>query len=330
MFAIVVSSVLCHSGLSQSRDIALSDAKLEQAMGQKSELLLVGSSRVYRHFDCEIIQAELDEEFSVYNLGVQGMWPPREDRFLDRVLNDCVPKVVIVELNPPQSLRGNIRSSATLRSLSLSSAADAINTFCETSKTQTENVTFAASFAAALAYKYLGFGLFRTEFLPYEPDVIASAKQKVEASDAGFLSLDNELIFDPNLEKRRNASPEQLEKRRQANIEKYSGGFEEVSSTLLVKCEEFIARAKAKNCKLVFFLSPRMGASQLRVVYPVFEKLNEANRIDMSNPRRFPEFYDVDHSFDDGHMNEKGAAVFSKAFAVELKRLLNSGESNDR
>lgn len=328
MFAIVVSSVLCHSGLSQSRDIALSDAKLEQSMGQKSELLLVGSSRVYRHFDCEIIQAELDEEFSVYNLGVQGMWPPREDRFLDRVLNDCVPKVVIVELNPPQSLRGNVRSSATLRSLSPSSAASAINTFCETSKSQTENLTFAASFAAALAYKYLGFGLFRTEFLPYEPDAIASAVKKIEASDAGFLSLDKELTFDPNLEARRNVSPKKLEKRQQVNIEKYSGGFKELSSTLLAKCEEFIKQAKNRNCRLVFFLSPRMGASQLRAVYPVFEHLDEANRIDMSDPRKYPEFYDVDHSFDDGHLNEKGAAVFSRAFAIELKQLLNSGESD--
>lgn len=321
-FAFSMSAILCHGGFNTPRDTALSDAKLDFAIAEKCDLLLVGSSRVYRHFDSMLLQSELSNKYSVFNLGVPGQWPPREHAFLKRVLSDASPSILIVELNTPHSLAGNIRSAAVLRSLSPRSSVNAIMTELETSASFSEKVKYITSYAAAMLYKYMGFGLMRIEFFQYSSKDQAIASRDVEASEAGFLSLDREVEINPSLKMGSGILPKNQQQRSKVNVDKYSLRISEGPSTLLATCNSFIVRAKETNCILIFVLSPRMGRRDVDIVHPVFERLPDSNKIDMSDPRKYPEFYDTQYSFDDGHMNQQGAQLFTRAFAAELKELL--------
>jgi len=219
--------------------------------------------------------------------------------FLDRVLENA-PAIVVVELNSPHNLKGNIRAPATLRSLSLSSTSDAIKVFTETSGDVFAGMNFTASYAAAMLYKYLGIGLLRNEFFDFESKLKLKANRDIAASDSGFLSLDRELEFNADQSHRGMVSAVVLAQRQKVNLEKYVAKLGTVSATLLAKCDHLIAEAKKQDCKLVFVLSPRLGASQLKMVYPVFEQIGVGSKIDMSDPRKYPEFYDAEFSFDAG------------------------------
>ena len=251
------------------------------------------------------------------------MWPPRQDRFVLKALEETNPRVVVVELNAPLSLSSNFRSAETLRAITPETIKTSINTKLESSGSMLGKARFVASFAAAAAYKYLGIGLMRTEFFEYDSKAVESTMRRVDLAKAGFLSLDREQEFCSDFSQRAKPSLEGLAGRRDQNVKKYVDMKASVSSTLLVKCRRLIDRGEKQQCQVVFVLSPRLVSPQLEIVYPVFEQLPSANKIDMSDPKKYPEFYDLAYSFDPGHLNEKGAVIFTKAFGVEVTKLFN-------
>lgn len=318
-----MSHVLTLSGLSQPRDTALGDLKLKRAVDAKSDLLIVGSSRIYRHLNSELIESELDEQLSVYNLGIPGMWPPRQSVYLDRVLEQTSPRVLVVELNPPKSLAGNIRSSATQRSLNLRTVRDSIFTRLESMGSTKDKNRLLASFGAATIYRCLGIGLFRAQFCQHDGQESQDALRFANASTGGFLSLDLQEKMGAKKIPKHGQLGSILKKRKAEDLEKYETNFS-ASSTMLARCREWIGHADDKDCRLIFVLSPRLGKSDLQVVYPVFQQLPKTNKIDMSNPQEFPEFFEPRYSFDKGHLNAAGAQIFSKVFSAKLGELLEN------
>jgi hypothetical protein len=46
--------------------------------------------------------------------------------------------------------------------------------------------------------------------------------------------------------------------------------------------------------------------------------LDLAYRIDLNDPRRFPEFYTEKNSWDMGHLNIRGAYIFTKRLSLQF------------
>ncbi|MDC1161878.1 hypothetical protein OAT18_00395 [Tenacibaculum sp.] len=64
-------------------------------------------------------------------------------------------------------------------------------------------------------------------------------------------------------------------------------------------------------------MSPRYGnqkALNLSLQIP------EENFIDMSNPLNYDLLYSYENSFDIGHLNSKGAMLYSKMLGIEFKK----------
>ena len=104
-FACFASTILYHCGLVTPRDEPLAELKLQAVQDNDYSMLMVGSSRFYRHLDPELIEDKLGaagHDFSVYNMGVPGLWPPRQDKFLERVEEVTTPKILLVEINMPK------------------------------------------------------------------------------------------------------------------------------------------------------------------------------------------------------------------------------------
>ena len=329
IFAFSISTILYHSGFVTPRDEPLAELKLEAIQAGEYSLLMVGSSRFYRHLDSELIEDGLQAkgyDFSVYNLGIPGLWPPRQDKFLTRVEEVSTPKVLLVELSMPRSLFGNLRSGSVIRSVDLAVALNALSISSETASDTKTSLRFGSSYLAALLYKYSGIGLFRFS-LSGQADMIERAKTQLSHSENGYLSLDREEILGRGAANQRMpATQSELRKLQDDNTRKYNDNPSKLSPTLMAKCQASIDRAASQGCRLIFVLSPRVGKSQLAAIYPVFRELPSNHKVDLSDPVEYPEFYSANYSFDRGHLNEAGAQLMSAALAEKLDQLLKDSK----
>lgn len=73
-----------------------------------------------------------------------------------------------------------------------------------------------------------------------------------------------------------------------------------------------------RKIQLYFVLPPRMLDKD---VVELFRALPEENKIDLSDPVKYPEFYFADYSYDAGHLNQAGAVKFTEAFAKRFCEL---------
>ncbi|MCP4459559.1 MAG: hypothetical protein GY816_16280 [Cytophagales bacterium] len=54
----------------------------------------------------------------------------------------------------------------------------------------------------------------------------------------------------------------------------------------------------------------------------LFKKLPDVNKIDLSDPRKYPEFYSIKNSFDKKHFNGAGATLYSVELAKKLAEII--------
>lgn len=81
-----------------------------------------------------------------------------------------------------------------------------------------------------------------------------------------------------------------------------------------------IEQARLKGVKIIFVLSPRRGV-QYEFLLPVFNRLPSGNKIELADPDKYPEFYSPENSFDVGHLNHKGAMLFTERLTQEFMAL---------
>jgi len=87
------------------------------------------------------------------------------------------------------------------------------------------------------------------------------------------------------------------------------------------RLNEIHQKCKQKGIKLFFLVQPKnkgyIFMNNLR------GKLPEGSLINFASAKQFPQFYNEEYSIDSGHLNLKGAIIFSKLLGLEMKRRLN-------
>lgn len=89
----------------------------------------------------------------------------------------------------------------------------------------------------------------------------------------------------------------------------------------LARITKLLESSKEKGINLIFVLLPRSASPEL---LGLFYNIPPQSRIDLCNPILFPEFYDIEHSFDVGHLNTKGAELMTKKLAESYLALSGS------
>jgi hypothetical protein len=92
------------------------------------------------------------------------------------------------------------------------------------------------------------------------------------------------------------------------------------------KLNAWIEEYKKQNIYLLVFLPPRLDRLQYHELLPILNALPEKHRINLADGRKYPEFYLAANSADVTHMNEKGATLYSRAFADNFVLLLQAEE----
>ncbi len=103
---------------------------------------------------------------------------------------------------------------------------------------------------------------------------------------------------------------------------------QEVNQVYLDKVNELIEFSKKRDIQLIFFLQARMSLDFYRNILPVFNAIDDKHKIDMADPNKYPEFYQVQYLFDGGHMNPEGAMIYSRIFARKFDEILRTPRYN--
>ncbi|MBL7929740.1 MAG: hypothetical protein JNL47_09775 [Bacteroidia bacterium] len=146
----------------------------------------------------------------------------------------------------------------------------------------------------------------------------------------GFLSLEaeNKKLLESGV------NPERLNRflkdtatvyaRKQASItafsyfEKHPEDLSVYNTAYAAKLNSMIEKYKVNNIHLIIFLPPRLDRLQYQELLPVLNALPDDHRLNMADARLYPGFYLASHSFDVTHMNEKGAALYSRNLAEQF------------
>ncbi len=91
-----------------------------------------------------------------------------------------------------------------------------------------------------------------------------------------------------------------------------------MSTVHKARIERLIRLADDRGVRLRFVLPPLWPVRE-EVVVGLLAAIPEDRRIDLSDPARFPEFYRMENIFDAGHLNARGARLFTLRLADRLR-----------
>lgn len=299
-------------------------AKLEHFRQHKEEydLVFFGSSRIYRAFDPKVFCRELADRgrpLRAMNFGVGAMRPHEVSAVIRRVQATRPARLrwVMVELMhwEPTILDGMSRHPRTIDWHEPRETWSACRTEWLADLPTVERLSRCGTHVARMAQKYTNFGQGPRRVREWlGEDRLQRATRDVVAAGDGFVAVDDQPgpYYDSRrrtfLTKYYDVFLRQIEaipagQRRPATLENF-----DVAAT-----ERQQAAIRAAGAEPIYVVpNVRWGT-------PVLHRLGEegviANFIALNDPQSLPELYEPDHYFDRGHLNRRGAEIFSAELA---------------
>ena len=302
---------------------SLGSEKLRRFDGETEyDLVFLGSSRIYRAFDPHVFDEELEArgcEVSSFNLGVGSMRPHEMNNMLDEVLKrrNSRLRFVVIELMDwsPTVLSGMETHDRTVHWHTTEEAWSAAETVWHSRQDLVARFEGLTNLATIWLRRQLNHG--RGLVWVHEKRGVAP----IDASGSGFIALDNETgaYYEQRrarfLRKYRDISLEQIRKIDAAN--KKPASLDRFNLDALLTQQ---ARVKAAGLVPIYVLpNVRWGTPDLHLLEQHLE-----NVLFFNDTKKYPELYREEHYFDRGHLNQKGAVIFSRLLAEELVETLRN------
>ncbi len=80
-------------------------------------------------------------------------------------------------------------------------------------------------------------------------------------------------------------------------------------------------RCEAEGIKLIFVMPPK-GRTDYKLLMSIYENLPPGNRINLADPREYPEFFTLGNGYNYHHMNAQGSHIYSQVLGREIALLL--------
>ena len=97
-----------------------------------------------------------------------------------------------------------------------------------------------------------------------------------------------------------------------------------LNPTYMAMVNRMFDEAHKKGITLIFLLPPRYGRSVYTYLVPVFKSVPAGSRINMADSDRYPQFYALENSFGEMHMNSEGTKMYTRAVAEQFDDLVHS------
>lgn len=281
-----------------------------------------GSSRIYRHINPRIVDSILiDKNIHSYNFATTATFNPESYHIYENFIRDLPKGQINYSVLEIQLLTISERNLFTTKATywqSFKNFSYSISYILDSEQTESEkNATIVRSIKGFM-YSFFDFRLLKNFFYSEEP-----------RGSRGFYSLDQELaelntkavrlrkeefFGDTTTLKNRieAAKIENLKEKGKLNRAHYE------------KLNNLIMFSKEKGIHLFFILPPRLHQTKYSKLTPILDELPEENVILLHEFEKYKSLYSMDNSFDVGHLNSKGANLFSLNLAIILNEKISS------
>lgn len=294
----------------------------------EANYLFLGPSIFYRQIDptqFDKILSKNGEKSNSYNLSMVGLTPPEDLFLLEKVMEEdwAKSKTFFLSLTPIKGLSTtNLFKDRTSYYLNTTTLSLIFREFSESSIPLHTKIYVYGTYLSNYLYKVLSLSSFRKITLrnfEKPPKSVSAIWRK------GFLALDDDPVDsktnrNSTFLKEINKFQERTNRTKKTFLSEVNSNYKKTPHYDYII--DILEKAKEKDTKLIFVLPPRLNNySQIR---PLANFLPKANVIDLADPLKFPEFYAIDNSFDIGHLNKKGAAIFTERLAEEYLKKKNN------
>lgn len=297
--------------------------------------VFVGSSITFRQIDPAIFDAELAESFRThsYNLGNDGLYATRSIDFLEYLLSTAPPglETVFVELFRLDEVMSNYDAPEIMRITGYRNYLRIVRTIIAANFSRRYKAWLLAQYTRSFVHKALGFGL--VNYLTLERPLRPQHIERLAVADRGFYAKDVELLQsrDPanvgtlkSVRASFEGNRELVDDRRRLHLDKYRQQWLITPNPFSERLLQLIDRAEIQGIRLIFILPPLMDMRGVSFAYPAWLALPEENRLDLSDPVRYPELYRYDNLFDIEHVNSIGSRWFTRYLADAYGALLKA------
>ncbi|MGH1364546.1 MAG: hypothetical protein ACRBF0_13380 [Calditrichia bacterium] len=259
----------------------------------RSELLIMGSSRANRHYVPDILEKEL--KMTCYNAGVQGQYLIFHTALQKMILKRHKPKHIILNID-----EGWLYESEE----SYKRLAD-LQPYYSDFETELKPILTLDS----------KFNTYKLLFSSYQTNSTLAHSVKYF-----FLPQQDYKGYRPLFIKMKKPLPR---KTKPINSQMIKEDIQKIDTTFVRMFEEFINNAKTNNVNLIFTISPHLKQANALKVNKSLDLMKSMAveqgipLIDFSDDKTFIEQYHL--FYDPLHLNNDGATIFSKLLADTLK-----------
>jgi hypothetical protein len=294
---------------------------------EKFNTFIFGSSRLYRHINSHLLDSLMSNgNYSTYNYAAPGTFNPAAYYLFENFINSSESNTVDRVFIELQSLSHYSENNCTTTKASYWNNSKyllfSLNYIYNSQYSRDKKKELYSCYFKSYLFGFYDFSLFLNLFRPINMN---------EVGDNGYLSLENAMYLmreNSELKERWNDfhsdTTELHDRIEAAKVAAASISNNEVNRYHLDYLNSLIEEAESKGIQLIFILPPRLEESQYDELIPLAHALPQNYVIQMFNYSEFSEFYRADYSFDIGHLNTKGANLFTKFLAEEIKKLTNS------
>lgn len=265
------------------------------------ELLFIGSSKIKHHINDQLFSKVTG--IKSLNLGVPATNPPETYVIFEQLLNSGYfdNKTVILEVRSVSEIvYKNWWQARSTYWVDNNGVKQAFSLVDANQMGKLRKYFAKASYLLANVSNLIGLNILQEDLFGLPNNV------KYE----GFTTLDNRKVDCEFLKSLNENTVEVID----SNIEISNSGHYDYLFNLIVLSKE-------KRCNLIFYLAETNLDWQIKELYPLFNKLPDANKIAIVDSRTYPFLNNCDIKYNVTHFDEKGADSLTYAMAKEFLKI---------
>lgn len=290
---------------------------------EKYNTVVFGSSRLYRHINSSLLDSLMSKyNFSTFNLAAPSTHNPEVyylyEKFISNIESNTI-SYAFIELQPLNSIaEKNINTARNYYWFNLKYLIYSYRYIFNSAYLNNRRYMIKA-YSKSFVNKLLDFNKYKYAFMPVNSDTTIIGRR-------GFYSLNqqmNDIGGENALNKRLSDFMKDttvLQERIEASIIERNNLKKHLNKIHLDKLNEIINLSREKGIHIFFVIPPKLG--NYKELYAIKENLPNENIIDISSAVDYPNLYKTKYTFDIGHLNEKGANLFTEYLANEIKKCL--------
>ena len=284
----------------------------------------IGSSITYRQAMPSVFDSLLQTPKQTFNLAADGAMPPQTFHVFDHLIEtDPTIEYIFFELNSYDDLNARMfQSTRSKYYFTLGYLGSSLNYLYHTTIKFHYKVWMALKYGITYLENLFKIGM-RGDYMKF--------KAKANLLNFAFMGKygDGCSPFTTEITKNKKMSarlPEYAEQQKLDLLQAYSNVERNeglpYNKELRQQLDLQLQKASAKDIRLIYVLNPfAYPFDNADEMVSLFHSLPIENRIDMANPLKYPAFYQVVNRWDEGHLNAKGAAIYSRELSLAFQTI---------